>query len=123
MIRITLLLFIVVTFVDSRPTHCEIWRGDSQFRCAKDNYKADSIEVRRITPGTISFSVGKWLSKCGKSGVNYSNERFIIDPAEDFSSIEFTGAGAGICNEFFIYDCKLNDARVNCIEVVQPTPH
>lgn len=121
--KIALVLLIVSVFVlvEGRPTHCERWKGDSEFRCGKDNYRLDYVTVRSRGQ-SVSFRIGKWNSHCGKPGLNYSDQTHTLTP-NAATNIEFPEAGAGVCGELFVYQCKINGKSVNCLDAVLVTPH
>jgi hypothetical protein len=85
-------------------TQCEKHK-DAEWRCAKDNYRADKIIIGNRRDDKVFFKIGKWSSTCGKNGSNYSNESFSLDPRKS-RSIDFEGAIANECKELFVYDCS-----------------
>lgn len=118
-LKIVLVLAVVAItpLVDCRPTHCERWKGDKEFRCGKDNYHADLVTVRNRAGTAVSFKAGLWLSRCGRGGQNYADHSYSLGPGESVN-IQFGEAGPGSCNEMFIYDCKINNRGSNCLDAV-----
>nr|BDD37282.1 pentatomicin [Plautia stali] len=118
-LKIVLVVAIVAAaaVVDCRPTHCERWKGDKEYRCAKDNYRADSVTVRNRAGGTVSFKTGLWLSRCGHGGQNYGDHSYSLGPGGS-QDVQFGEVGPGSCNEMFIYDCKINNRGANCLDAV-----
>ncbi|KAF2894177.1 hypothetical protein ILUMI_11995 [Ignelater luminosus] len=122
-LKVALLLVVVsvLSSVDCKPTHCELWAGDAQFHCSKDNYKKDTVLVRNRVAAHISFKVGKWIAYCGKDGVNYSDKLYTLNSGARVK-LEFGEAGLGICHSLFVYDCKINNVNSNCLNAVIVSP-
>ncbi|KAF2894178.1 hypothetical protein ILUMI_11996 [Ignelater luminosus] len=120
-VALFLVVVTVLSSVDCKPTHCERWNGDSQFRCAKDNYREDTVLVRNRANGNVSFKVGKWISYCGKGGTNYSDKLYTLNSGASVK-VEFGEAGPGVCHELFVYDCKINNMSSNCLNAVIVSP-
>ncbi|KAJ2948005.1 hypothetical protein O0L34_g9798 [Tuta absoluta] len=118
--QLVVVFSLAIAAVSARPTHCERWKGDKEFRCAKDNYHADRVKVRNITGNGVSFKVGKWISSCGRPGTNYSDRQYTLNGGES-TDVDFGEVGPGACNELFIYDCKRDGRSTNCVDVVTPS--
>ncbi|KAI5646175.1 7 transmembrane receptor (rhodopsin family) domain-containing protein [Phthorimaea operculella] len=102
------------------PTHCDRWKGDKEFRCAKDNYHADKIHIRVITNQLVSFKVSKWLSTCGKKGVNYATNQYHLFGGST-RDVEFGEVGPNACNELFIYDSSVTGKATVCNQLKKPS--
>uniref|UniRef100_A0A6P7FJ09 Uncharacterized protein LOC114330852 isoform X2 n=1 Tax=Diabrotica virgifera virgifera TaxID=50390 RepID=A0A6P7FJ09_DIAVI len=94
----------------------------TEFRCAKDDYRADTIAVHNRAGNRISFKVGKWLSRCGRPGQNYSDQEYHLGSGENIN-IDFSEVGSGSCNELFIYQCRIDNRDANCLDTVTATPN
>nr|XP_014291336.1 uncharacterized protein LOC106690408 [Halyomorpha halys] len=112
----------LTTLVDCRPTHCDRWKGDKEFRCAKDDYHADFVTVRNRAGSSVSFKTGFWLSRCGQGGQNYADHTYSLAPGGNIN-VQFGEVGPGSCNEMFIYDCKINNQGANCLDAVIVSPN
>lgn len=108
--------------VIGRPTHCDRWKGDSEFRCGKDDYHADSIHIRSISNSKVGFKISKWISECGHPGVNYFDQSYNLRPGDSIDEL-FSEVNRGSCNELFVYECTLDSRPVNCLDVVSVYPN
>ncbi|XP_050507959.1 uncharacterized protein LOC126885432 [Diabrotica virgifera virgifera] len=117
-----LIAFVLMcSLVDARPTHCERWNGDKEFRCLKDNHKADKVAIHNKTDHPVTFKVEKWLSKCGSPGQKYSDLRYgFVEGAT--ITIDVSEVKPGSCHEMFISKCKTGSSNVNCLDVITATP-
>ena len=87
------------------PTQCGIHKKDG-WRCAKDNYQADTIRIGNESTRPVTFKVGIWTSTCGKKGSEISNQSFSVGVSRPIVLIPLTGANANQCVEMFVYDCS-----------------
>jgi hypothetical protein len=87
----------------SAATQCGI-KGNG-WRCAKDNYQADTIRIGNESSQSVSFKVGIWTSTCGKKGSEISNESFSVG-WRSFATVPLVAAKANQCVEMFVYDCS-----------------
>ena len=85
-------------------TQCQIHKN-GEWRCAKDNYRADKIKIGNRRDEKVSFKIGKWNSTCGQNGSNYSNKSYSLESGKS-GSINFENAIANECKELFVYDCS-----------------
>lgn len=100
-------LLMVLAFsppVFAAATQCGIHKGN-EWRCAKDNYQADTIRIGNESTRRVSFKVGVWTSTCGKKGSEISNGSFSLDPRTPLL-VPFMEARANQCVEMFVYDCS-----------------
>ncbi|MEA5572978.1 hypothetical protein [Calothrix sp. UHCC 0171] len=113
MIRFRLLFMfaavVLIFYIFSPPTfavatQCQIHKN-SEWRCAKDNYRADKIKITNRRDERVSFKIAKWNSTCGKQGSNYSDTSYSLKPRQS-GSIKFESAAANQCKELFVYDCS-----------------
>lgn len=100
-------LLIVLAFSPpafATATQCGIHKGN-EWRCAKDNYQADTIRIGNESTRRVSFKVGVWTSTCGKKGSEISNGSYSLDPRVSLP-LPLIEARANQCVEMFIYDCS-----------------
>ncbi|MBE9005212.1 hypothetical protein IQ259_09185 [Fortiea sp. LEGE XX443] len=95
-------------------TQCQIHKN-SEWRCAKDNYKSDNIKIGNRIQEEVSFKVGKWRSNCGQNGSNYYDESFSLAPGKS-TPIYFEDAVANECKELFVHNCS-PDSCTNILTV------
>ena len=88
----------------SAATQCGIHKGNG-WRCAKDNYQADTIRIGNESTQSVSFKVGIWTSTCGKKGSEISNNSFSVG-SRSFTTVPLIAAKANQCVEMFVYDCS-----------------
>jgi hypothetical protein len=88
----------------SAATQCGIHKGDG-WRCAKDNYQADTIRIGNESTRSVSLKVGIWTSPCGKKGAEISNKSFSVG-SKSFTTVPLMAAKANQCVEMFVYDCS-----------------
>ena len=85
-------------------TQCGIHQNNG-WRCAKDNYQADTLRIRNISDGDVSFNVGQWTSTCGKKGTEFGNDSYDLNSG-NIRDIPFGSAKANQCLETFVYNCN-----------------
>ena len=90
--------------VIATPTQCGIYKNDG-WRCAKDNYQADTIRIGNESTRPVTFKVGIWTSTCGKKGSEIANQSLSVK-SRQFVAIPLIGAKANQCVEMFVYDCS-----------------
>lgn len=113
---VMLMFFIFSPPVFATATQCGIYKGDG-WRCAKDNYQADTIRIGNESTRHVAFRVGKWTSTCGKKGAEIANDGFSLEPRK-ILTVPLDEARANQCIELFIYDCT-QDA---CAKVLSAHP-
>lgn len=87
------------------PTQCGIYKNNG-WRCAKDNYQADTIIISNETIRPVTFKVGIWTSTCGKKGSEISNQSLSVESRRKAIAIPLIEAKANQCVEMFVYDCS-----------------
>lgn len=85
-------------------TQCEIYKGDG-WRCAKDNYQADTIRIGNESTRRVTFKVGTWTSTCGKKGSEMATAAGSLE-TRSFDTVPLIEASANQCVELFVYDCS-----------------
>lgn len=101
-ILIILVVLALTKISSSANTQCGLWNKGKEWRCAKDNAKADKITIKTTCnfACTVQFKIGKWTSKCHKKGKNYSTDTYAVGAGPgDNKSFDFEAAGDG--NLFF----------------------
>jgi len=107
--------------VTGTATHCDRHRGNSEYRCGKDDYPADHVRITNRAGGTVSFKIGKWVSNCGSGGTNYEN--FDGQLARGASrNFRFRAAARGKCEEFYVHNCRVNGDGQDCVTVLTVAP-
>jgi len=104
-------------------THCDRHKGNSEYRCGKDNYREDNIRItnRAGFGETVCFKIGKWISDCGGLATNYENIDAQLGPnkSRDF---RFRAAASGKCDEFYVYNCRVDGVGRDCVDVLIVAP-
>jgi hypothetical protein len=102
-LSVVLMFFVFSPPASATATQCGIHKGN-EWRCAKDNYQADTIRIGNESTRRVSYKVGIWTSTCGKKGSEISNTSGSLDP-RTFTTVPLIEARANQCVEMFIYDC------------------
>lgn len=100
---IMLMFFVFSPPVFATATQCGIHKGN-EWRCAKDNYQADTIRIGNESTRRVDFKVGIWTSTCGKKGSEISNSSGSLE-SRTFTTVPLLQARANQCVELFVYDC------------------
>lgn len=90
-------------------TQCQIHKN-SEWRCAKDNYQADTIRIDNKSSRDASFNVDVWTSDCGKKGSRISTKTFVLTAGHPVDE-PFQAARANQCLEMFIYNCEPDSCK------------
>lgn len=101
---VILMVLTISSPASATATQCGIHKG-SEWRCAKDNYQADTIRIGNESTRSVSFKVGIWTSTCGKKGSEISNKSFFLNSRRAIA-LPLIEARANQCVEMFVYDCS-----------------
>ncbi len=102
---VLLMLFVSSPPVFAIATQCGVHNEGTEWRCAKDNYQADTIRIGNESTRRVDFKVGIWTSTCGKKGAEISNESFALK-SRTLLTHPLIEARANQCVEMFVYDCS-----------------
>ncbi len=74
--------FVLAAPLPDRATKCQTRENGSQYRCAKDNYYADTIQVINVSNEKVWFDADKWVSFCGREGNFLGKDIVTLDPGK-----------------------------------------
>jgi len=122
---IVMLLAAVLQISLAIRTHCERSKGNSEIRCAKDNFPEDSITISRHSDrqgGNVEFRIGTWLSWCGHPGTNLHNEHITLGSGKE-KRVTLQHANEHRCFELYIHDCKHDGRSEDCGNRLKAVPN
>lgn len=97
-ILIIVVVLALIGISNCERTKCESWKKERNWRCGKDGFPEDKIQITSTCNEpqcTVNFAIGRWISTCGKKGVNDWNSGGSLDLTSVPRQYDFPAARTG----------------------------